>query len=243
MTEKIDKIISPKHIAIIMDGNGRWAKRQNLPRIEGHKQGVQTVRKIVEAAVKSNVQYLTIYAFSTENWKRPAEEVQFIMNLLISAIQKYVPELLANEVRLKYMGDFSSLSNEIVQAMKDSESQTANCQKMQLNVALSYGSRQEITEAVRQIGKKIEMGELSAAEINEELIQQHFYLPELPNPDLLIRTSGEYRLSNYLLFQIAYTEIYFTDKCWPEFDEKEFEKALEEYSRRERRFGKISEQL
>lgn len=243
MTEhqEMDKI--PGHIAIIMDGNGRWAKRQNLPRVEGHKQGVQTVRTIVELAAKKGVKFLTIYAFSTENWKRPEEEVQAIMNLLVSAIQQYVPELLENNVRLKYMGDFSKLSEDILAAMNASENNTQHCDKMQLNVALSYGSRQEIINAIRQISMKVQSGEIKPEEINEKTIQQHFYLPELPNPDLLIRTSGEYRLSNYLLYQIAYTEIFFTEKCWPEFDEDEFNKALAEYARRERRFGKISEQL
>lgn len=237
----MDKI--PLHVAVIMDGNGRWAKRQNLPRVEGHKQGVQAVRKIVELAAKKGVKFLTIYAFSTENWKRPEEEVRFIMNLLVSAIQQYVPELLENNVRLKYMGDFTNLSEEILAAIQDSEIKTRNCNSMQLNVALSYGSRQEITNAVRQIAQKVSLGQIKPEEINENIIQQHFYLPELPNPDLLIRTSGEYRLSNYLLFQIAYTEIFFTEKCWPEFDEEEFNNALAEYARRERRFGKISEQL
>lgn len=243
MTEYQEPDKIPGHIAIIMDGNGRWAKRQNLPRVEGHKQGVQTVRTIVELAAKKGIKFLTIYAFSTENWKRPEEEVQAIMNLLVSAIQQYVPELLENNVRLKYMGDFSNLSEDILTAMNASEYKTQHCDKMQLNVALSYGSRHEIINAVKQISMKVLSGEIKPEEINEKTIQQHFYLPELPNPDLLIRTSGEYRLSNYLLYQIAYTEIFFTEKCWPEFDEEEFNKALAEYARRERRFGKISEQL
>lgn len=216
---------TPQHVAIIMDGNRRWAKSQGLKDTEGHKQGALATERAVKAAIKNGVKYLTIYAFSEENWQRSTEEVWFLMNLLLIQIKKQLAEFAKNGVRLKVIGDRSKLSKEVLQAIENAEEKTADNDNLNLQVALSYGSRQEILQAVEKSG-----GDPSKFESS-------LYTSGDPDPDLLIRTGGEKRISNFLLWQMAYTELYFTNKQWPEFDEDEFEIALNEFASRERRYG------
>ena len=224
-------IILPKHVAIIMDGNGRWAKKRGLPRTFGHKAGTENVRKIVKYCSKKGIEYLTVYAFSTENFKRPQEEVSTLMKLLIEYFNKETDELRDNGVRLNVIGDTSCFSSAVQEAINNGVKKTNECNKLVFSIALAYGSRAEIVKAVKDI---IASG---IREINEETISQHLYTNDLPDPDLIIRTSGEERLSNFLLYQAAYSEFYFTDVLWPDFNEEEFDKAIAEYSKRNRRYG------
>lgn len=216
----------PQHVAIIMDGNRRWAKQKNLKESEGHKAGAEVTKQVVIAARKLGVKYLTIYAFSEENWQRSEEEVGFLMKLLIMQIQKQLSELGKNGVRVKVIGDRSKLTSDVAKAIEKAEKETEDNNDLYLQVAFSYGARQEILQAV----------EKSAGDSKK--FESALYTANIPDPDLLIRTGGEYRISNFLLWQIAYTELYFTDVFWPEFGELEFQKALEEFENRERRFGK-----
>ena len=238
---QIDKSRLPRHIAIIMDGNGRWAKKQGLARMFGHKQGVETVHNITVAATKLGVEYLTLYTFSTENWNRPKEEVDALMTLLVDTIAKETPTLMDNNVRLTTIGDIDRLPEGTKQ--KGCIEQTSHNTGLTMVLALSYSARWEITEAVREAVHRAQNGGLRAEEVNEQLVSSLMATDAIPDPDLLIRTSGEYRISNFLLWQLAYSELYFTDCLWPEFTEEEFYKAIVDYQKRERRFGKTSEQI
>ena len=233
----------PEHVAIIMDGNGRWAKKQGLARVFGHQTGVETVHEITTAAAELGLKYLTLYTFSTENWNRPQEEVDAIMTLLVETIAKERPTLMKNNVRLLTIGDTNRLPDEARKKYLQLIEDTAGNTGLSLVLALSYSSRWEITEATKRIARKIENGELKAEDITEQTLTDNMTTAAIPDPDLLIRTSGEYRISNFLLWQLAYSEMYFTDCYWPEFTREEFYKALVDYAQRERRFGKTSEQI
>ncbi|GAK38474.1 isoprenyl transferase [Paenibacillus urinalis] len=227
----------PKHVAIIMDGNGRWAKRQGLPRIMGHQSGMKAVKRATIAANDLGVEYLTMYAFSTENWTRPRDEVDFLMRLPVDFLSQELDELIEKNVRVKMMGHEEQLPEHTIKAVKEAIEKTKHNTGMVLNFALNYGSRKEITEAVRLLGLKIEAGELQASEITSELIGEHLLTSSLPDPDLLIRTSGELRLSNFMLWQLAYSEMWFTDIYWPEFEKQHLYEAVAEYQQRTRRYG------
>ena len=239
----IDKNKLPNHTAIIMDGNGRWAKQKGKLRIFGHQHGVAAVREVTEAAAELGIQYLTLYAFSTENWNRPKAEVDALMELLVSTIHKEVKTLNKNNIRLKAIGNFKSLPKNCYNELMDAIEQTSKNDRMTLVLALSYSSKWEIIEAVKLVAQEVKKGELSADEINEKLFSSHLCTKNIPDPELLIRTSGEQRISNFLLWQIAYSELYFTEKLWPDFRKEDFYEAILDYQNRERRFGKISEQL
>lgn len=240
---QIDKERLPRHIAIIMDGNGRWAKKQGLARMFGHKQGVETVHNITVAATKLGVEYLTLYTFSTENWNRPKEEVDALMNLLVDTIVKETPTLMNNNVRLQTIGDIERLPEGTRRKFQACIDETSRNTGLTMVIALSYSARWEITEAVRQAVQQAQNGRLRPEDVNEQLVSSLMTTCDMPDPDLLIRTSGEYRISNFLLWQLAYSELYFTDCLWPEFTEEEFYKAIVDYQKRERRFGKTSEQI
>lgn len=227
-----------QHVAIIMDGNRRWAKKRMLPSAAGHKKGVEALRSTLKACAKFGIKYLTVYAFSTENWKRDKEEVEFLMSLLAKTIVNEVPEFIENDIKLTFIGDRKSLSKEIIDVLEYGENQTAHCKTLNLQIAFNYGARMEITNALKEISLKVKNGEISAEEVTEDLISKHLYTASIPDPDLLIRTGGEQRISNYLLWQSAYTEIYITDIFWPEFDEKALAEAILEFNSRQRRFGK-----
>ena len=233
----------PHHIAIIMDGNGRWAKRQGLARMFGHRQGVETVHRITEAAAELGVKYLTLYAFSTENWNRPKEEVDALMSLLVDTIAKETPTLMKNNIQLLTIGDLDRLPENAQKKFRACIEETSSNTGLRLVIALSYSSRWEIIQAVRSIAKDVQEGNILLEDINEEVISAAMTTENMPDPDLLIRTSGELRISNFLLWQLAYTELYFTDCLWPEFTEEEFYRAIIDYQHRERRFGKTSEQV
>lgn len=233
----------PRHIAIIMDGNGRWAKQQGEDRIFGHHEGVNSVREIVEACGEIGVKYLTLYAFSTENWNRPKEEVEALMELLVSTISLETPNLHKKGVRLKVIGDVQSLPLSCQKELQESIDKTAANETVTLILALSYSSKWEITDAVKKIAKQVEEGKLKASDITSRLIEENLNTKEYPDPELMIRTSGEHRISNFLLWQLAYAEFYFTDVLWPDFRKDEFYKAIISYQNRERRFGMTSEQI
>ncbi|MFN3406483.1 MAG: isoprenyl transferase [Caldimicrobium sp.] len=233
--------VLPRHVAIIMDGNGRWAKKQGYPRIYGHKKGAEIAKKIIIKARELNIPYLTLFAFSKENWQRPSSEVAALLALLAEYLEVELPTMVENEIRLKVIGDREDFPEELQKKIEEVEEKTSPFQKMTLVLALSYSGRAEILRAVKKLAEKVRNRELDPKDITENLFKQFFYFPELPDPDLLIRTSGELRISNFFLFQSAYTELYFTDLLWPEFTEEEFLKALEDYQKRERRFGKIYE--
>lgn len=236
--DKLDKTSLPKHIAVIMDGNGRWAQQKGFDRIVGHQNGVTSVRETTEAAAEIGIQYLTLYAFSTENWGRPQKEVDALMELLVDTIERETPTLNKNNVRLLAIGDLSRLPQGAEQKLNRCIQQTETNTGLNLVLALSYSSRWEITNAVRNICKEVEEGRLSTSDITEEIISQHLNTQSIPDPDLLIRTSGELRISNFLLWQIAYSELYFTDTHWPDFRKENFYQAIYEFQQRERRFGK-----
>ena len=240
---QIDKARMPRHVAIIMDGNGRWAKKQGLARMYGHKQGVETVHHITETAAALGIQYLTLYTFSTENWNRPKEEVDALMNLLVDTIAKETPTLMKNNVRLLTIGDTERLPEGAKRKFAQCMEETSGNTGLRLVIALSYSARWEITNAMQEAVRKAQAGELKAEDVNEELVSSLMTTAGMPDPDLLIRTSGELRISNFLLWQLAYSELYFTDCLWPEFTEEEFCKAIVDYQHRERRFGKTSEQV
>lgn len=227
----------PKHIAIIMDGNGRWAKLRGKERYEGHIQGVESVRRVVRAAADAGVEYLTLYAFSTENWGRPAEEVNALMSLFCTCVINETPELIEQGVKVTIIGRRSRFSEEVNARLDEIEQRTADGKVLNLILALDYSSRSEITEAVRNIATKVSKGEISPEEISEQTINEHLYTAGVPDPDLVIRTSGECRLSNFLLWQASYAEFYFPQTLWPDFTEEEFKKALEVYASRDRRYG------
>ena len=236
----IDMERIPHHIAIIMDGNGLWAQKRHLPRVAGHKQGMQTVKTITIAASNLGVKVLTLYAFSTENWKRPSSEVNYLMQLPIRFFSTFVPDLVKNNVRVMVMGDIQRLPAKTQQAVNDAIADTANCDGMVLNFALNYGSRDEITRAVQEVATAVQAGTISPEAIDEELVSQHLMtapLGEFADPDLLIRTSGEERISNFLLWQLAYSELEFVPEHWPDFDAESLKRAIIEFQGRHRRFG------
>lgn len=233
----------PRHIAIIMDGNGRWARRRNLPRIAGHREGVRSVRDVVEACGQLGIEVLTLYTFSIENWQRPKEEVTALMKLMVRTVRRELNDLLKNNVKLMTIGRLEDLPKPTRDSMKDAIEKTKHCTGLILNLALSYSGRREILDAVKKVAQKVRTGELNTNQINEEVFSQYLYTANLPDPDLLIRTSGELRVSNFLLWQMAYTEIYVTDVLWPDFRRGDLYKAIEAYQKRERRFGLLSEQV
>jgi len=233
----------PVHVAIIMDGNGRWAKQRGLPRIAGHREGTKTAREIIETAREIGIKVLTLYTFSYENWQRPKEEVDFLMQLLKNYLQEELPNMLKQDIRLYASGELSLLPEGTYKTLREVMDSTAHCQSMVLNLALSYGGRQEILNAVRGIVDAALEGKVTPKDINETLFNQYLWTKGLPDPDFIIRTSGEMRLSNFLLWQSAYAEFYITPTFWPDFHRPQFLEALKEYQRRERRFGKTSEQL
>lgn len=241
--EDIDKQNLPAHIAIIMDGNGRWAKERGKRRVFGHENGVHAVRSTVENCVKIGVNYLTLYTFSTENWKRPKLEVDTLMRLLVSSLKKELETFVKNNVKLNAIGDIESLPKKANHELKEVIEKTKVHTGMTLTLALSYGSREEIKNAVKQISTKVKNNIISIESIDETIINTHLYTHNLPDVDLLIRTSGEHRISNFLLWQIAYAELYFVDVFWPDFTEQYLAQAIKSYQNRERRFGKTSEQL
>ena len=231
------------HVAIIMDGNGRWAKAKGMPRTFGHEQGVKTVRATVEHCVSLGIEYLTLYTFSTENWNRPKFEIDLLMKLLIRSLKKELKTFETNNIRLNAIGDLSALPKKAVQELQEVIEKTRNNSGMTLSLALSYGSREELIQAVKAISVKVKNNIISAESIDESIINKHLYTQNLPDVDLLIRTSGEQRISNFLLWQIAYAELYFTDIYWPDFKKENLVEAIVDYQNRERRFGKTSEQL
>ena len=239
--EQIDKTRIPQHVAIIMDGNGRWAKQRGEERTYGHRAGTETVQNITEDAARLGIKYLTLYTFSTENWNRPQDEIAALMNLLLESIEEET--LMKNNIRFNVIGDFKKLPVEVQKSLTSCIKRTSKNSGMYMVLALSYSSRWEITEAVRQIATLIKAGEMSPEQITDECISSHLDTKFMPDPDLLIRTGGEIRLSNYLLWQCAYSELYFCDTFWPDFDKEELYKAIWEYQQRERRFGKTSEQI
>lgn len=240
---QIDPKKIPQHVAIIMDGNGRWAKKQGMNRIFGHRNALTSVRESVEAASEIGTKAVTLYAFSTENWNRPKLEVDALMSLLISALKKELPGFQENNIKVNAIGNLTSLPKKAQKTLHDVIDATKTNTKLTLTFALSYGSREEIVNAVKNISKKIVNNELSIEEIDENIINNHLYTVSLPEVDLVIRTSGEQRISNFLLWQIAYAEFHFTDVLWPDFRKNNFFKAVVEYQNRERRFGKTSEQI
>ncbi|MBQ7192014.1 MAG: isoprenyl transferase [Paludibacteraceae bacterium] len=233
----------PRHVAIIMDGNGRWAKRQGLKRMFGHKQGVHTVHLITEAAARWGIEYLTLYTFSTENWNRPKEEVDALMTLLVDTIAQETDTLMKNNVRLLTIGDMQRLPDKARQKFEDCMDKTASNTGLRLVIALSYSARWELTEALRKVARQVTEGSLNIEQITEQTMTENLTTADMPDPDLIIRTGGEQRISNFLLWQAAYSELYFTDCLWPEFTQEAFETAIRDYQRRERRYGKTSEQV
>lgn len=243
LLSKVDMENIPRHIAIIMDGNGRWAKKRALPRVVGHEYGVKSVRTVAETAAKLGVKYLTLYTFSTENWNRPQLEVKAIMALLVRTIRKEVATLQKNNIRLRTIGDITALPSEARKELLEAMELTKNNERMDLVLALNYSARWDIVQAARQIARKVKEGEMKVEDIDEKVISASLNTGMLPEPELLIRTSGEYRISNFMLWELAYGEFYFTDVYWPEFDQEAFYKAIIDYQKRERRFGKTSEQV
>ena len=239
--EQILKAPLPQHIAIILDGNGRWAKKRGLPRTAGHQEGAMNVREITKLCGKLGVKALTVYAFSTENWKRPEEEVKFLMKLPLKFFDEFAPELFENDIRLKIIGNTVDLPTELQEKIRELSHHTKDNQTMTLTIALNYGSQDEIKQAVQQIAKEVKAGELKVEEITEDVIENHLMTHDLPPLDLMIRTSGEQRISNYLLWQLAYAELYFTSVAWPDFKENQLYEAIYDYQKRNRRFGGLTE--
>lgn len=243
LVDKIDKTRIPRHVAIIMDGNGRWARQHGLNRSRGHEEGVTTVRQITEIASELGIGYLTLYTFSTENWNRPKEEVDALMNLVVVAIERETPDLIKNNVRLTMIGDEASLPEFARKRLGKCMADTAHCTGLVLCLALSYSSRWEIVEACRKIAARVKSGELDVADIDADVVSGSMATSGMPDPDLLIRTAGDLRISNYLLWQIAYSELYFTPVYWPDFTKDAFCEAIIDYQSRQRRFGKTGEQI
>mgnify|MGYP006375270847 CR=1 FL=1 len=232
----------PQHVAIILDGNGRWAKAKGMPRNYGHAQGSKNVEKICEEAWRMGIKYLTVYAFSTENWNRPKEEVNALMKLLRNYMKTCLKKAEKNDMKVRVIGDITKLDEDIQKRILELEEATKNNGGLNFQIAINYGSRDEITRAVRTLAEDVKEGKLMPEEVNEACIERYLDTHDIPDPDLLIRTSGEQRLSNYLLWQLAYTEFYFTDVPWPDFSKQELEKAIEQYNRRDRRYGGVKEE-
>lgn len=243
MVTALDPARIPKHVAIIMDGNGRWATKRLLPRLAGHRAGASSLRNALKFCRKNGIRYLTVYAFSTENWNRPAEEVQGLMTLFVEHLASETNELIKNNIRLRVIGDLSKFAPEVKQKLDESLQRTLTCDGLDLILALSYGGRLELVQGMQIIAQKVAKGELAPEQITDATISASLYAPDVPDPDLMIRTSGEMRISNFLLWQLAYAEIVVTPTLWPDFDEAEFERCLKEYAGRERRFGKTSAQI
>lgn len=239
LSSEINPARLPKHVAVIMDGNGRWAKQKGLPRIEGHRRGANALKEMLRYCKDLGIETLTAYAFSTENWGRPTGEVNFLMALFEKLLQKELREMEEEEVCINFIGDLTPLPPSLQQEMRHSTERTKNNKGVFFNVAINYGSRHEMVKACQAIAEKVQEGKLVTSKIDESTISQHLYTSASPDPDLLIRTSGEMRLSNFLLWQLAYTEIYVTDTLWPDFDNKQFDRAIESFQRRDRRFGKV----
>jgi undecaprenyl diphosphate synthase len=234
---------SPRHVAIIMDGNGRWAKRRSLPRFAGHKAGLDTVRKIVSECGKHNVEVLTLFAFSSENWRRPQKEVGLLMELFLTALKQEVKKLHRNNVQLRIIGGREAFSQKLQDRIAQAEEMTASNDGLVLNIAANYGGRWDVTQAARYLAEAVKTGELQPEDITESMMEENLSMKDLPEPDLFIRTGGEQRISNFLLWQLAYTELYFTDVLWPDFGEAEFFQAIQSFGGRQRRFGQTGEQV
>jgi undecaprenyl diphosphate synthase len=243
LINKIDKNKLPKHLAIIMDGNGRWAKQRGLLRAVGHDSGTKSVKKIIEACAKIGIENLTLYAFSTENWNRPKLEVEALMRVLVNSLKKELPTLEKNNIKMNAIGNLCRLPSIAQKELQEVINKTQHNSKLTLTLALSYGSRDEIIDAVKNISDKVKNNIISIDSIDDSIINEHLYTQNLPDVDLLIRTSGEHRISNFLLWQIAYAELYFTEILWPDFKEENLYEAIISYQNRERRFGKTSEQI
>lgn len=243
LSSTLDKNKLPHHVAIIMDGNGRWAKNHGQPRVFGHRNGVKSVREVSEACAELGISYLTLYAFSTENWKRPVTEVNALMRLLVQTVRKEIKTLQKNRIRLQAIGDIDSLPPATAAGLKEAILETAHNDHMTLVLALNYSAREEMVHAARTLALQVKSGELLPEDINPDSFAKALYTTEIPDPELLIRTSGENRISNFLLWQIAYTELYFTPVLWPDFRREHLYAALQDFQRRERRFGQISEQI
>jgi len=241
--DKIDRNSLPRHIAVIMDGNGRWAKQRGRLRVFGHENGVKAVREITEASAEIGIEYLTLYAFSTENWKRPKYEVDALMKLLVKTINQETPTLMKNDIRLLTIGDTESLDKSTGKELEQAVTKTAGNNRMSLILALSYSSRWEIVKAVKEIARNVKNDLITVDDINQDVFCNYLTTKQIPDPELLIRTSGEYRISNFLLWQIAYAELYFSPKLWPDFRKEDLYEAIFSFQNRERRFGMISEQL
>jgi len=239
LAAKLEPDLFPKHVAVIMDGNGRWAELRGLPRIAGHRAGIQSVREVITYCLELGIQALTIYAFSQENWNRPFQEINALMGLLEHYLSTERSKLVEQGVRFRAIGRIESLPASAIQWVRTTEQETAHLDKLHLTVALSYGGRSEITDAAKQLLRDVQEGKLLPNDIDESRLHQYLYTHDLPDPDLLIRTSGETRISNFLLWQLAYTELYFTPTLWPDFRRREFLLALHEYQRRDRRFGRV----
>jgi len=233
----------PRHVAVIMDGNGRWARKRALPRHAGHRSGVGAVRETVEVAAKRGVEYLTLFAFSSENWSRPREEVSKLMGLFVEALRREVDELHRNNVRLKFIGAREQLQTGLIDKIAAAEAQTSGNTGLRLNVAVAYGGRWDIVRAVRKLAGKVAAGDMTVAEIDDQAVAAELQLRNVPDPDLLVRTGGEQRISNFLLWNLAYAELYFCDTLWPDFDEQQFDSALAYYARRQRRYGHTGQQV
>ena len=233
----------PRHIAIVMDGNGRWARQRGLPRAAGHRRGVDAVREIISACARRGIEQLTLFAFSSENWRRPEREVSMLMELFLAALEREIAKLHENNIRFRVIGDYGAFGDKIVSRIEEAQALTADNGGLTVNVAANYGGRWDIVQACQALAKEVEQGDLAAADVNEETLQRFVCLADAPEPDLFIRTSGEHRISNFLLWQSAYTELYFTDTLWPDFDGVELDRALDDYRKRQRRFGQTGEQL
>lgn len=229
----------PRHLAIIMDGNGRWAKKRFMPRKYGHRAGAENLKRVTEAAANVGISYLTVYAFSTENWKRPEDEVHALMRLFIEFLDKYDAELAKQDIRLRFQGDLKALPNEVQEAIAAADERNRKRKGMQLILAFNYGGRDEILHATKKIAEDVKAGRLSLEEINSECMQERLFLKDVPDPDMIVRTSGEMRLSNFLLWQAAYSELWVIDVLWPDFSAKHLDLAIAEYAKRERRFGGV----
>lgn len=243
LKEKVDKNRLPVHIAVIMDGNGRWAVQHGLERVHGHERGVESVRNVIEAAAEIGIRYLTLYAFSTENWGRPDDEISALMSIMVQSLNNETSTMLKNNIRMTAIGDLSRLASDVRERLDETIRITSVSTGLNLVIALSYSSRWEITEAVRKIEHEIEDGRLEPEAVNENVFEKYLNTYGIPDPDLLIRTSGELRISNFLLWQMAYTELFFTNTLWPDFGKEDFYDAIIDFQKRERRFGKTSEQL
>ena len=243
LKDRIDTERLPRHVAIIMDGNGRWAKNHNKPRVFGHQNGVKAVRETTEVAAELGIKYLTLYAFSTENWKRPKLEVNALMSLLVETLRKEINTLQENDIRLQAIGNLEALPRKTYSALMEAIAETQSNQRMTLILALNYSGRWELNRAAIRIAKDVQHGFIQDQDINDTLLNQYLTTKNIPDPELMIRTSGEYRISNFLLYQIAYAELYFSEVLWPDFRKKHFYEAILDFQRRERRFGKTSEQI